>query len=196
MTDQPARHRVHPYILGSLIGAIGGTVFVLANRGQLPGPWPLLALIVWVLALAGYVWQVLLLPARLLPEAKRPRSRAGLIYLAAVVGMIVAIQVARAVLVGADREGLMPAAIVVAVGLHFVPFASAFRAPIFLQLGLLLSAIGTIGLVWGLTGDSAVPAAGAAVLAGLTMLVTMTLGARSGRATGPPPPHGAPLSAP
>lgn len=64
-----------------------------------------------------------------------------------------------------------------AVGLHFLPFAAAFRAPVFRVLGAAVASVGVVGLVLGLlVGPSA--AAEAAVVAGLVMLVLMTVDAR------------------
>ena len=176
MNQRPAISTGHPYVIGSMVGAVGATVFVLVNRGLLPDPWPLVALVAWVLALGAYVWRVLLSPADSLPAGEQPHPRGWLIYLASVAGMILAIQVGRLLLAGADREGLGPALIAAAVGLHFLPFATAFRAPLFRTLGLLVGGLGLVGLAVGwFAGDTV--AAAAAVLSGLVMLVTMTLGA-------------------
>ncbi|WP_238348701.1 hypothetical protein [Ornithinimicrobium pratense] len=71
----------------------------------------------------------------------------------------------------------MPALVALGVGLHFVPFAAAFRAPVFRTLGWLLAGIGLIGLVVGWLGTGATAAAAAAVTAGVVMLVVMGSGA-------------------
>ena len=72
---------------------------------------------------------------------------------------------------------LRPALVALAVGLHFLPFAAAFRAPVFRLLGAAVASVGAVGLVLGLlVGASA--AAGAAVVAGLVMLVLITVDAR------------------
>ena len=83
--------------------------------------------------------------------------------------------------------------VVVAVGLHFVPFAWAFRAPIFGWIGWSLTGIGVAGLVGGLVAG-AEPVRAAAVLTGLVMLAFMALHTRSGSptavgATGPALEH-------
>ncbi|MFX0539962.1 hypothetical protein ACQBAT_14870 [Ornithinimicrobium sp. Y1847] len=162
----------HPYRIGSLVGAIGATVFVLANRNALPDPWPLVALASWGLVLALYVYRVWLSPAEALPRVRPPRPRAGLIYVASVAAMILGIQVGRSFLPEADRDALMPAVIVICVGLHLVPFAQAFRAPVFALLGWAMTAIGVMGLTAGLatwTGWACV----AAVVTGIVMLAVM-----------------------
>ncbi|WP_238348700.1 hypothetical protein [Ornithinimicrobium pratense] len=78
----------HPYRLGSIIGLIGATVFVLVNRAALPGAWPTVALITYVAAVAFYVWAVWLRPASALPAGQPPHPRAGLVYLGSVAGML------------------------------------------------------------------------------------------------------------
>ncbi|MBM9459103.1 hypothetical protein JK386_04255 [Nocardioides sp. zg-536] len=157
-----------PRVWGTLVGAAGGTVFVLANRGDLPGPLPGIAVAAWALTVAAYVWFVLVVPRPFGPVPQVRRS-AGLVYLTGVVGMLVLIRVGSLLLEDADRTELRPALIVVAVGLHFLPFASAFHTPLFTVLGLLMPAIGGVGLVlgWAWDGDAG---AWAAVIAGLTML--------------------------
>ena len=142
---------MHPQLIGTVIGAIGATAFVHANRGTLPGPWPVIAVLAWAVALVTLVWAALVRP-RSLPVLAPPGPRAGLVYVASVIAMLV----------------------VIAVGLHFVPFAAAFRAPVFTVLGWCLVAIGVVGLLLGLAAG-AVAVAGAAVVTGLVMLVLMTV---------------------
>ena len=167
----------HPYRLGSVIGLIGATVFVLVNRGVLPGAWPMVALVTFVVAAAFYIWAVWLRPASALPAGETPHPRAGLVYLASVAGMLLLFFLGRLALVQADREGLMPALVALGVGVHLVPFAAAFRAPVFRTLGWLLAGIGLVGLVAGWLTAGAVAAAAAAVTAGVVMLVVMGSGA-------------------
>ncbi|KUG51151.1 hypothetical protein AVL62_12990 [Serinicoccus chungangensis] len=171
---------IHPYRIGSIIGLVGATVFVLVNRGALPGPWPVVALVGYVAALALYVWAVWVRPTSSLPAGQPPRRHAGLVYLGSVAGMLLVFALGRLVLAQADREELMPALVAAGVGLHLVPFAAAFRAPVFRTLGWLLAAIGVVGLVVGWLGAGAVAAAAAAVVAGVVMLLVMGLGALSG----------------
>lgn len=168
---------MHPYRIGSLAGLIGATVFALSYRSGMPEPWPLLAVVGWLAAVALYVWAGWLRPVTQLPEGHPPRRHAGLIYLASVVGMLVLIFGSRLVLADLGREELVPPAIAVAVALHFLPFAHAFRAPVFTALGWLMTAVGLVGLVLGWVLDSGAVASGAAVLAGLLMLVVISLGA-------------------
>ncbi|WP_299518216.1 hypothetical protein [uncultured Serinicoccus sp.] len=171
---------IHPYRIGSIIGLVGATVFVLVNRGALPGAWPVVSLVCYLVAAAGYVWAVWVRPASSLPAGRPPRRHAGLVYLASVAGMLLVFALGRPVLAQAGREELMPALVAAGVGLHFIPFAAAFRAPVFLTLGWLLAAIGVVGLVVGWLGGGAIAAAAAAVTAGVVMLAVMGLGALAG----------------
>ncbi|MBM6401208.1 hypothetical protein [Phycicoccus sonneratiae] len=166
---------LHPQVIGALVGASGGTAFVLANRGALPDPWPTVALLAWLVALAGWAWTVLLRP-RHLPPIAPARPGAGVVYVVSVAGMLAGFAAGRVLLEAAGHPGLMPAVVVVAVGLHFVPFARAFRAPVFGVLGWTLAAVGFAGLLLGLALGAGA-AALAAVLTGLVMLGVMALDA-------------------
>ncbi len=177
------RHLLHPQVVGAVIGGSGASVFVHANRGALPGARPAVAVAAWVAALLVCVWAALLRPRRLADA--RPARWAGLVYIASVAGMLVTFAVGRRVLDAVDRSELMPAVIVIGVGLHFVPFARSFAAPVFGTLGWTLAAIGVAGLLLGLVAG-AVPVAAAAVLAGLAMLLLVARDATRD-AAGPPP---------
>ncbi|WP_162802750.1 hypothetical protein [Ornithinimicrobium avium] len=168
---------IHPYRLGSLIGVVGATVFVLLNHGALPGAWPTAALVVYTAAVLFYLWAVWLRPASTLPAGESPQRGAGLVYLVSVTGMLLFFFLGRLALAQADHEDLMPSLVALGVGVHFVPFAAAFRAPVFGALGWLLAGIGTIGLVVGWLGAGVVAAAAAAVTAGVVMLTVMGAGA-------------------
>ncbi len=160
-----------PRVWATVVGAVGATVFVMVNRVDLPGPWPVVAVLAWTVAFAAYLWFVFAAPRDFGPMAAvGPRS--GLVYLASVVGMLVLIRLGTALLDAADRPGLRPAVIVVAVGLHFLPFAAAFHTPMFTRLGTLMAVIGAVGLALGWLVDARW-AAGAAVLTGVVMLVVI-----------------------
>lgn len=159
---------MHPNVLGSIIGMAGGSSFVLANRGQLEGAWPSVALVAWVIALVAAIWIVLLRP-RVLPAAAPPRRGAGAVYGCAVLAMIAGIALGRLALDALGHPELQPALVVLAVGLHFLPFTRAFGAPVFARIGLSMAALGVLGLVWGwFAGAGAVAAC--AVVAGLVLL--------------------------
>jgi hypothetical protein len=86
--------------------------------------------------------------------------------------MLALIQVGRIVLDGTGRPLMLPAVIVIAVGAHFLPFARAFRTPIFTTLGIVMLTLGVLGLGLGLVCGSRAAAA-SAVVAGLSMLTVM-----------------------
>ncbi|WP_232549396.1 hypothetical protein [Propioniciclava soli] len=187
-TSQPGVRRLaDPRVWGTFVGAVGGSVFVHDNRHLLTDPWPVAALVAWVLALALYLWATLLMP-RHFPRPEQVRASAGLVYLASVVAMIVVIQLGRFALIQIDREALVPALTVFAVGVHFFPFASAFRAPFFTRLAWIMSCLGllalVLGLVWGTQAATAL-----VVLNGLVMLVMMAWYAMAMR-PGPAPSAG------
>ena len=107
-------------------------------------------------------------------------------YLASVVGMIAVIQAGRVVLEARDLADVTPAVIVLAVGLHLLPFARAFRTPMFTRLGVVMTVLGGTGLLLGLAWTATATAV-VAVVTGLVMLAVMTDDALRGRPgrTGP-----------
>lgn len=173
------QHLVHPRVWGAVIGAIGGSVFVQANRGELPAAVSTGALVIWAGALAVFVWAVLITPRLFAPLEPLPRSAAW-VYFLSVAGMLVGIQLGRFALDAVGRVDVFPGVIVLAVGLHFLPFARAFATPMFTRLGLVMAVLGVAGLVLGLawTGTAA---AAAAVVTGVVMLLVISQDAWSGR---------------
>lgn len=169
-------HPLHPQVLGAAVGAAGATTFVHVNASVLPGPWPGLAVGAWGLALVAWVWAVLLRPRRL-RDVGPPSPGAGLVYCASVLGMLAAFAGGRAVLAALDRLELMPAVVVLAVGLHFLPFATAFGARVFAVLGWGVAALGLTGLGLGAVLGGPVPAAAAATGTGVAVLVVMVVDA-------------------
>ena len=167
---------------GTIVGAVGATVFVMASRSQLPGPWPLVALLAWAVGVVAYVLFVYALP-RTFPGIRMVGPEEGLVYLASVAGMLLLIRLGSLVLDGAAKAELRPALIVVAVGLHFLPFAAAFHTPMFRTLGVIMALLGSVGLLLGWTWDGR-----AAVASGVVMLAIIA--ADAGRATRPPSEDG------
>ncbi len=68
--------------------------------------------------------------------------------------MLVTINAGGRTLVALDREPLTIAVSVDAVGAYFLPFARAFRTPMFAVLGYVMTPLGLVGLVLGLDGRS------------------------------------------
>ncbi|SDS03331.1 hypothetical protein [Agrococcus carbonis] len=172
----------HPQISGSIVGGIAGSAFVWVNAGALPAGWRLAAAVVWAGALAYWAWAVLI-ARRPVPQLARPRRSALWVYLGSVVAMVALMALGAWVVRELGRPQLQVAVVVLAVGLHFVPFAAAFVAPVFRTLGWALAAIGALGLALGAILDP-VAAPAAAVVAGV---VTLVLVARANRAQGVSP---------
>lgn len=177
-------HRLwDPRVWGTTVGATGATVFVMENRGELANPWPTVAALTWAGAFIAYAWFVFARP-RVFGEIGPVGPRAGITYLGSVVGMLVLIRVGTALLDDAGRDGLRPALIVIAVGLHFLPFAAAFHTPMFTVLGSLMAVLGAAGLGLGWVWDDRA-AATAAVMTAVVMLVVIAADAgRSHRRSG------------
>ena len=170
-------HRLwDPRVWGTIIGATGATVFVLTNRGALAAPWPTVATVAWAVALLPYLWFVFGAP-RAFDQVVSVGARTGITYVGSVVGMLVLIRLGTVLLHDANIVGLRPALIVVAVGLHFLPFAKAFKTPMFLLLGTLMAALGPAGLVLGWAWHEWTAAA-SAVVTGLVMLLVIAGDAR------------------
>lgn len=158
-----------PRVWGTLIGAAGATVFVMAYRGGLMAPLPVVAVIVWAVALLAYIVFVFVTP-RVFTKTNRVGAGSGFIYLGSVAGMLLLIRLGTIVLDNADKADLRSALIVVAVGLHFLPFAAAFHTPMFTPLGVLMAVLGAVGLTLGWFWDARAAAA-MAVIVGIVMLV-------------------------
>lgn len=161
-------HPMDPRRLGSSIAVVGGVVFVAANAPVLGAPVRWLLLLAAVALAAWLVWRLFLRP-RSLGTPQAPHRFAGLIYLISVVAMLALIAAGGAWLRASGHEAAQPSLIALVVGLHFVPFAMAFREPMLIQLGTAVAAMGAVGLVLGiLLGDPW--GAGAAFAAGFVQL--------------------------
>lgn len=169
--DRGLRRPYDPRVWGAVVGAVGGSVFVHANRGDLPYAVSVVAAVLWAGALAVFVWAVLVAERRF-PALKPLARSAGWVYLLSVAGMLALIQVGRLLLDSVGEVEAAPALIVLAVGLHFLPFARAFDTPMFTRLGLVMTVLGVVGLVLGIAW-TATAAAGVAVLTGLVMLLVI-----------------------
>lgn len=69
------------------------------------------------------------------------------------------------------RPELRPALIALAVGLHFVPFAWAFKERMFYALGGVLIVAGGLGLLIGTSASSLAAAAGSGLIMSIILLV-------------------------
>ena len=167
---------VDPRRWGSLIGVTGGIVFISSYSPALGTAVTVVAGFVGVaLALAALFWHYVR-PVGL-GHLARPRPIALAVYGGCVLGELALIAIGSRLLVSAGHPQVRPALIVTVVGLHFLPFASAFGVRMFYWLGGSLTALGGIGLIAGLIGVGHAAEA-AAVAAGLTMLVIIAAYAR------------------
>lgn len=174
---------VDPRRWGSLIGLVGGMVFI-ASYASVLGP--VASMMAWAVGLAlvaAALFAHYVRPSSLGPLA-RPRPLALAAYCGCVVGELALIAAGSRALTTAGHSELRPALIAAVVGLHFVPFAWAFSERMFHYLGGSVAVIGATGLLAGALG---VPHAAdaLAVFAGLVMLTIITLYAQ-GRFARPP----------
>ncbi|GEK79253.1 hypothetical protein ABA31_06040 [Agrococcus baldri] len=145
------RHRADPRRVGSSIAIVGGLVFAWSYGTDAVSEAWLLALRIVAVALAALcVWRLFLAPAALGAPAT-PHRFAWLLYLGSVAAMLAAIAGGRALLTGVDATHAAGSWIAVCVGLHFIPFAWAFRERMLARLGRVVAAAGIVGLALALT---------------------------------------------
>jgi len=161
---------------GSLIGLIGGLVFIGSYSSVLGAAvstvaWAAGVVLVLAALSAHYVWPVALGPMA------RPSRFALATYVACVAGELALISLGSRALTAAGDGELRPALIAAVVGLHFIPFAWAFNERMFFWLGGLVCGLGATGLLAGALGV-AHAAEALAVLSGLVMLIVITVYAR------------------
>lgn len=179
----------HGARLGSLVGAVAGLVFVLVNAGGLAAATALrvAAILVFVAVVVALV--------RSRVESPGPAPGGIRTYWTWVALEVVAIPVGAQVLNRLDQSDLVLCWVVLVVGVHFLPFARAFRAPVFVALGLALIGLGLVGGAAVLTGvDDA--QLWAAVAAGFVLLAFAAYGVlwrpvSEPRVSGVPPRSGA-----
>ena len=159
--------------VGSIVGAIGGLVFVLVNAGAAP------AALVWriagVVAFAAIMWFVVLRGPGI---DQAPPSRAAIrTYGLSVLALVVAIPIgARIITVVLDKPDAVLVWVVLVVGVHFLPFASAFDLPIFRWLSASLILVSLVGAVPTLASNSATAAGCTGVVAGFVLLFFAAVG--------------------
>lgn len=162
--------------LGSLIGAVGGVIFVLLNAGALGSPLSVVLRIAGAVIFAATVWYAVI-RGRNEPSGPRPPPEALRVYRLCVVAELVAIPVGAQVLVRVfGRPDLTLVWVVLVVGVHFLPFARAFRVPLFAVLSTVLIVVALVGGVVTVT-LTPLGGPGAGVLAGFILLAFAALGA-------------------
>ncbi len=156
--------------IGSLIGSIGGLVFILINAGSLAAPLDTVLRVLGGLAFAAVVWLTVVRPRPGGSPDGPPSRRAIRVYGTSVTAMALAIPVGAGLINNVlHRPEVTVPWVVLAVGLHFLPFASAFEAPVFARLGWVLTAVAVAGAVLSLA-LGATAAAWTGVLAGFVLL--------------------------
>jgi hypothetical protein len=163
--------------VGSVIGAVAGLVFVLANAGSLPA-----AAVFRAAGLVAFVLVVVSVVRGPVVPGPRPSRSALRTYWLCVAGEVVAIPLGALVIRSLDGPPeLVVVWVVFVVGVHFLPFARAFGLPVFDRLAWTLIALAVAGGALTLAVD-----AGAgpwtAVAAGFVLLAAAATGPR---ATGP-----------
>lgn len=158
-----------------MIGAIGGAVFVLVNAGALGSPVSIVLRIVGMVVFVATLWYAVI-RTRSHPTGPRPPATALRVYWLCVVAEVVSIPVGAQILVRVfDRPDLTLVWVVLVVGVHFLPFARAFRVPLFTGLGAALVAVAVIGGLVTMTSPVGAPLAG--VTAGFVLLAFAIVGA-------------------
>jgi hypothetical protein len=167
---------VDPRRWGSLIGLAGGLVFIGASSGVLGPVVSTTARAAGVALVVAALFAHYVRPVSLGPLV-RPGPLALAVYCCCVAGELALFAVGSRLLAAAGRGELRPALIATVVGLHFLPFACAFRERMFLYVGGAVAVIGAAGLlVGGLGVDHAADAL--TVVAGLVMLTVLASYAR------------------
>lgn len=154
--------------IGSMIGAIGGLVFVLVNAGPLGTALSLVLRVLGGLVFVATVWFAVI-RSRTVDSGPPPRS-AMREYAISVVAELVAIVVGAQILVRVlHRPELSLVWVVFVVGVHFIPFSRAFGLARFAVLGVALMVMALIGgLITVLVTPLGSPWTG--VVAGLVLL--------------------------
>lgn len=163
--------------VAGLVGATFGLVFVLVNAGPLPTPYDVA---VRALGVVLYVGVAVLLVRAGNEAGNGAGNRAGSAEVGpravrtywTTVALEVVLLLGGATLLGrTGHSGLSLPWVVCVVGLHFVPFASAFGAPFYLRLAGILVTLGVTGAVLALSGvDPAWVSLVSGVGAGLALL--------------------------
>ncbi len=172
---------VDPRRTGTLIGLVGACVFVFSYTPASADVPAVGSRILVIAAVSATLWFLFVAP-RFLGPFVPPRGWHVGVYLLCVVMELALIAAGGRLLESIGRPELRPALIALVVGLHFLPFAWAFRERMFYTLGGVIIVIGGLGLLVA-TSTSAL---GAAVGSGLAMsfiLLAYSLGLFAPRRT-------------
>lgn len=163
---------VDPRRIGAVAGLIGAAVFVFSYVDG-AGAVPAIAAKAALIAVAATALWFLFVRPRWLGAFLPPKPWSIGIYVLCVVGELALIRLGSDALTAADASELRPALIALVVGVHFVPFAWAFRERMFYLLGCALIVLGGLGMLLTLPRASATVSG--LVMAGI--LISYSLGA-------------------
>jgi hypothetical protein len=154
----------------SAVLGVAGALWLTWGSQALPAAWSApLGVLAYAGLLLGVVGGVLAWRRRetgsAMAEAEG-RARYGKAVLAEVVAIVAGV----AVLAAVGQAAYLPAWILLAVGVHFVPLARLFRLSVLEICGVLLVLVAAAAVVAGVTG-AAVPGAIAGGMGGLLMIV-------------------------
>jgi hypothetical protein len=155
--------------IGALIAAIAGLAFVLVNAGTLSDQPALVIRVLGGLAGAVVIAIVLTRTDESTPVPTSGRA-AWRVYWAMVALEVVLLIGGSRLLVAHGHTELTAPWVAFIVGLHFLPFASAFTAPLFRWLAWVLIALGVVGGLLGVLVGEAAGAVVAGILSGITLL--------------------------
>lgn len=156
-------------LVGGLVSAGFGLLWVFVNAGGLPAPADMAARGIGVGLFVAVLWLATRQPPTLAHEPTPPGARTWRTYRISVIAMLALFLLGSTALNRLERPELVPLWVLLVVGAHFWPFAAAFGEPVFRTLSLGIAALavaGAIGVLAGWPEASAV----ATVLAGLTLL--------------------------
>jgi hypothetical protein len=159
--------------VGSLVGAVGGLLFVLINAWPFGDPWANAVRVVGVLWFLGVLWAIWRIPDD--PDAARPDASQMQAFWVVVALEVVLIlggtQLAIRVL---DTPSTSVPWVATVLGVHWLVFRMVFREDVFLWLGWLTLTCGLVGLLVAFADIPGVdPLAATAIATGLLVGVIM-----------------------
>jgi hypothetical protein len=164
-----------PRRYGALIGLVGACVFVFSYTSGSTGGAAIGARILVLALVATTLCFLFVAPRPLGPFVPARGWQIG-VYVLCVIAEVAVIAVGSRLLGAAGVAELRPALIALVVGVHFLPFAWAFKERMFYTLGGTLILLGGAGLLIG-TSTSALVAAVVSGLAMACLVLAYSLGA-------------------
>ena len=176
--DTPPRF-ADPRRMGTLIGLLGACVFVFSYTPGFTDLVSVVARILVISAVTSTLWFLFASPRFLGPFTAPGRRQIG-VYLLCVIMEFALIAFGTGRLAALGKLELQPALIALVVGLHFIPFAWAFKEHMFYVLGSVLALLGGVGLLVSTPASALAAAVGAGLIMSL-ILLAYSLGMFAGR---------------